>query len=861
MSERIQLRVLGPVTLEYGEKSIRRFRSRRAAELLALLAARQPHRIRRREAAELIWPDLNPEARLVNLRQSIHYIRGALQSLGAPADSLISDNDFLELPKACWEVDLDNDDGGHSLEFAEGLDAEWLDDFRNDSPVEPERKIRNTLRRPAAPTLFGREEESRFVIELLQNREPLVTLTGLAGVGKSAVAREVLHQWSLRGNLVQAWTLSDLRSTLQAGRLPGAELISIDCGEVGLAECAPVVRRLLRDPNSPQVIVTARSPLDLPGERVVPIRLLPLPEAGGQGGNPAIAIMLHAAGRRFGEAEARHLPELAARSAGLPSALVLIGRRLAVFSPSELLDQLGSPEAEDILKSCGEDILDQAPDNLRDGLGILSLFTRPFRAAMAASMWPGSAGPEAISKLCASSVLISSEGDDPRFRLVEPVRRLLESRLTVPQKDASMRRMVHGFHRLWGAWGRADSSGMPSSVRRTLEPEIADVERAAIWAWRNDMPEAWELAWVLVRWHISEHRSIRLLSFLAELDDRPLPSAPAQPILLLHGSVMLSNDFFQEAATALDDWLGRSKGKDIWTADALCWNATSRFRIGKPGFAEMLAEGMHLFDELGMPERAARIALAVHWSLQTFPQKEQTCRRAMAMATARGDQQLYADACMVLAQTERMRGRIIAAKVLATEALATYVELDEPVSAAVGEAFVGRIDEDLGQIESALKQYHSAIAILEQGDNVFQLCIALTFVADLYTTRGKLEEAMDIHRRCIRLRSRPGLEDGLATNWKGLGRAQLEAKHYAESILSLGFAITSYTENGHINARATAIGYQGIAQVRNGQTQEGMKQIAYAMSILEPLTETQLNWVGPDTRLLVRLLRAEPPLA
>ncbi len=59
--------------------------SRRAGELVALLALADAHRLTRDEAIEALWPRLGAEAGAANLRKAAHHARQALASADAVA--------------------------------------------------------------------------------------------------------------------------------------------------------------------------------------------------------------------------------------------------------------------------------------------------------------------------------------------------------------------------------------------------------------------------------------------------------------------------------------------------------------------------------------------------------------------------------------------------------------------------------------------------------------------------------------------------------------------------------------------------------------------------------------------------------
>ncbi|HUQ44732.1 MAG TPA: AAA family ATPase [Candidatus Limnocylindria bacterium] len=75
--------------------------------LLKLLLATPDHRLRREEAAELLWPESEPDRSGANLRKAIHFLRAALPA-SAAGPVVLTDGDLLRLaPTLGLDVDVD----------------------------------------------------------------------------------------------------------------------------------------------------------------------------------------------------------------------------------------------------------------------------------------------------------------------------------------------------------------------------------------------------------------------------------------------------------------------------------------------------------------------------------------------------------------------------------------------------------------------------------------------------------------------------------------------------------------------------------------------------------------------------------
>ncbi|MEW1584002.1 helix-turn-helix domain-containing protein [Micromonospora vinacea] len=223
---------------------------------------------------------------------------------------------------------------------------------------------------PPPVALIGRERDLTELAGMLTaERGPrLVSLVGLAGVGKTALATSVAHLVAsahpagVAGVLVGEGAdgpdvLAASMSVLGVARL--SELVALLAGRptllvVDAVERAPgpvaaTVHRLIGALPSLRVLVTGRHPVGLPGERVWPVAPLdvPPPEAEHTGLDswPAVALFTaRLAQVRREPPTSAELPALAAlvrRLGGLPLAIELMAARGRLLDLTELLDRYG----------------------------------------------------------------------------------------------------------------------------------------------------------------------------------------------------------------------------------------------------------------------------------------------------------------------------------------------------------------------------------------------------------------------------------------------------------------------------------------------------------------------------------------
>ncbi|MGC4865811.1 ATP-binding protein [Micromonospora sp. DT53] len=223
---------------------------------------------------------------------------------------------------------------------------------------------------PPPVALIGRERDLTELAGMLTaDRGPrLVSLVGLAGVGKTALATSVAHLVAaahpagVAGVLVGEGSdgpdvLAASMSVLGVARLSelGAllagrpALLVMDAVERAPGPVAATLHRLMGALPSLRVLVTGRHPVGLPGERVWPVAPLDVPppeaEHAGLESWPAVALFTaRLAQVRREPPTPAELPALAAlvrRLGGLPLAIELMAARGRLLDLTQLLDRYG----------------------------------------------------------------------------------------------------------------------------------------------------------------------------------------------------------------------------------------------------------------------------------------------------------------------------------------------------------------------------------------------------------------------------------------------------------------------------------------------------------------------------------------
>ncbi|MEH0845108.1 helix-turn-helix domain-containing protein [Micromonospora sp. CPCC 205711] len=223
---------------------------------------------------------------------------------------------------------------------------------------------------PPPVELIGRERDLADLVTLLRAEawQPLVSLVGLAGVGKTALALAAAHtvadahQGGVAGVLVgegsdAADVLAAASAVLGAARLPELAarlrgrpaLLLVDAVERAPDPVAEALHRLTDAAPTLRVLATGRHPVGLPGELVRPVAPLDVPPPDADPDEvlrwPAAALFTTRLTRVRREppdpTELAALAALVRRLGGLPLAIELMAARGRILDLNALLDRYG----------------------------------------------------------------------------------------------------------------------------------------------------------------------------------------------------------------------------------------------------------------------------------------------------------------------------------------------------------------------------------------------------------------------------------------------------------------------------------------------------------------------------------------
>lgn len=499
----------------YGEFALEDFA---AAEVARLEEARLAA-LEMRVEADLAWRNNGSLVSEIEGLATAHPTRGrftaslmlALYRSGRQADALQAYRRFAT--RLADELGLDPPDEVRLLE-----EQILLDDPALKPPL-----LRARLPLPVS-AFFGRDAEVAQLSDLLAKHR-LVTLTGVGGVGKTALAMEVGRRLSLKyedaasidltraelsGNIL-GLVAEALGVRTESPEVFGAlvtrlgerrVLLVFDNCEPVVAEAAQVILRLLENAPGLRVLATSRIVLGVSGEQVV--SLLPLDTAPDGDAEQLLADRVAALGSPASDSvDSEQLRELCVKTVGLPLAIELAAAQLRTWSANDVIKALDDPLG--ILAAPGRaghehhrelraniawsERLLPAPAAVL--LRRLSVFRSSFTFDAAASV----AGftplenhviREELPRLVESSLVGVQPTEPTRYRLLEPVRQYAELRLRNYDESAKLaERHARHYISYFCEIARSIDYGIDAGVLERTLPDDDNLRRALRWAIDN----------------------------------------------------------------------------------------------------------------------------------------------------------------------------------------------------------------------------------------------------------------------------------------------------------------------------------------------------------------------------------------
>ncbi len=436
--------------------------------------------------------------------------------------------------------------------------------------------------------LVGRNQEVTAVGDaLLAHR--LVTVIGIGGVGKTALALQAAAGWESDAWLVELAQVGDrsqvasaVGQALGVSASPGFSvtdaviewsrrrpvLLVLDNCEHVLDEVARLAEELIGAAPEVRVLATSREPLFAKGEHLVPLAPLSVDDDGG-----AVELFYQRAAEvnpEFAEsADRAAVAELCRRLDGLPLAVELAAARMRSLQPGDVLDHLDerfrlltggrrtAVERHQTLRAAvgwSYDLLDSVERRVFENL---SVFAGRFSLDDAVAVVAGAGIDELdvvdhVARLVDRSLLDTAD-TGPRFGMLETVRAFGREQLEASGRADDVRRFhAHRFLGLAEAARAACPGPEEMMVFDETMRRAGDYQAAVEWAAHSDeLPTAIEIVLALVycgglwSW-------FKAVTWLQSTIEQPPDPRPAQwPALLAAHAEYLHNEIgdFDEAAT------------------------------------------------------------------------------------------------------------------------------------------------------------------------------------------------------------------------------------------------------------------------------------------------------------------------
>ena len=488
----------------------------RAFDLLLVLAESPGRLVTKSALLERVWPRLIVDEN--NLPAQIASLR---RVLGAGAIRTVPGFGYR------LELEVTVGDAAAATNAAPSPNAHALTHMSIPRRARPERLV----------PLVGRGTEL-LEVEAALAHGCLVTVVGIAGVGKTRLAQEILARESDRAAVAVAWvslgalsapehvpsaiavalgmSLPDevdgfvaLGEALQQASL----LLILDCAEhLGDALATPLAE-LLGQSRGLRLLVTSQAPLGIAGEQVYRLAALPAPEPEVSDADaalyPAVALFAQraaAADRRFQLSAANMglVRQICRRLDGIPLALELAAARVPSLGLEALLERLD--DRFRLLRTAGRaqdcrhgalhaafdwsyDLLSASEQQVFNRLapfaGSFSLHTAA--ASVADTHIDTAEAADLIGRLVDRSLLTVLAAEPPRYTLLETARDYARQKLAASADPlAAQRRMAEAMLALLDVAYQEYWSLDEAIWLHRYEPELANVRAALDWAVEHD---------------------------------------------------------------------------------------------------------------------------------------------------------------------------------------------------------------------------------------------------------------------------------------------------------------------------------------------------------------------------------------